>query len=93
MIYNNFTSEMEETSKRIFFYTICCLESKMWKFAYIKTNEKLMGHRKKPMNMSCDILWKKTILHSVTCFVSHYTNDFSFPRVDVSTTNYAWKHL
>lgn len=25
-----------------------------------------MGHRKKSMNASCDIMWKQTILHAVT---------------------------
>lgn len=55
----------------------------MWASAYIRTNGNLMGHHENAMNMSCDIWWKQTIPHTVTCFVSHYTNDFSFQRMEI----------
>lgn len=37
-----------------------------------------MGHHQKSINVSCDIMWKQMILHTLVCFVSHYTNAFFF---------------
>lgn len=69
-------------------YSICCLDAKMLESAYLKTNEKLMGHHKKSVKTSCDITWKRMMVHAVNrlCFVSHYANAFFSVNADSFST-------